>query len=187
MADPGPKTERSKPAHDATERRAEWISSLVEEHHGMLYRYAYRLSGSAADAEDLTQQAFMIAQQKIAQLRDADSARSWLFTVLRNCFLKSVRRTRPASAGDLQLDVDEIPDRLATSEEIDSEELQAALGQLPDDFRLVLVMFYFEECSYREISEKLSLPIGTVMSRLSRAKQHLRKQLSPSSEPQQTP
>jgi len=153
----------------------------------MLYRYAYRLSGSAADAEDLTQQAFMIAQQKIAQLRDADSARSWLFTVLRNCFLKSVRRTRPASAGDLQLDVDEIPDRLATSEEIDSEELQAALGQLPDDFRLVLVMFYFEECSYREISEKLSLPIGTVMSRLSRAKQHLRKQLSPSSEPQQTP
>jgi len=60
----------------------------------------------------------------------------------------------------------------------DSESLQRAIEQLPDDFKLVLVGFYFEECSYKELAERLQLPIGTVMSRLSRAKRYLRSQLS---------
>ena len=62
---------------------------LVADHHQELYRYAYRLSGSVSDAEDLTQQAFLIAQQKLGQVRDAGSVRGWLFTVLRNCYLKA--------------------------------------------------------------------------------------------------
>ena len=56
-------------------------------------------------------------------------------------------------------------------------ELQAAIDELPAEFRVVVAMFYFEECSYREIAEKLDLPMGTVMSRLARAKGHLRAKL----------
>ena len=62
---------------------------------------------------------------------------------------------------------------------IDREELAAALDELPDEFRLVLLMFYFEDLSYQKIAEQLDIPIGTVMSRLSRAKEHLRRRLTP--------
>ena len=60
---------------------------------------------------------------------------------------------------------------------VDSAELQAAIDELPAEFRLVVAMFYFEDCSYRDIAEKLDVPIGTVMSRLARAKGHLREKL----------
>ena len=58
------------------------VAQLVQEYHGGVYRYAYRLTGSVADAEDLTQQVFLIAQQKLGQLRSPESARSWLFAIL---------------------------------------------------------------------------------------------------------
>jgi RNA polymerase sigma-70 factor (ECF subfamily) len=60
------------------------------------------------------------------------------------------------------------------AETVDGDRLQQALNQLPEVFRLMVVMFYFEECSYREIAERLEVPIGTVMSRLARAKGYLR-------------
>ncbi len=62
---------------------------------------------------------------------------------------------------------------------LDDEGLQLALNSLPEEFRTVLLLFYFEDLSYREIAERLELSIGTVMSRLSRGKQHLRQRLSP--------
>lgn len=147
---------------------------LVHEHHVPLYRYAFRLCGNVADAEDLVQQTFVVAQEKLHQLRQADSVRSWLYTVLRNGFLKSRRRPRPVAAESVELDIESVPEAVADGEEIDRERLQLVLDALPDEYRLVLVMFYFEECSYREIAAKLNVPIGTVMSRLSRAKQRLR-------------
>jgi len=153
------------------------IAELVAEHHQAVYRYGYRLCGSAADAEDLTQQAFLTAQQKLDQLRKPESARSWLFTITRNCFLKSVRRSGPVSAGSLDLNMDSVPEEVPEEGDIDAETLQRALDELPDKFRLVLAMFYFEDCSYREIAERLDMPIGTVMSRLARAKGALRSKL----------
>jgi RNA polymerase sigma-70 factor (ECF subfamily) len=83
---------------------------------------------------------------------------------------------------DVDAVVEEPPDN--GSLEIDEEKLQQALIELPDEYRIVLVMFYFEGCSYREIAEQLELPPGTVMSRLARAKAHLRKRLLPPVEPQ---
>ena len=153
------------------------LESLVAQHHQVLFRYAYRLSGSVADAEDLTQQVFMVAHQKLSQLRRVQSTRSWLFTVLRNCYLKGFRKPVPVSASSLELDIDGVAAEVPSNEIIDREALQAALDQLPDEFKIVLVMFYFEHCSYKEIAEQLSLPPGTVMSRLSRAKRHLRRRL----------
>lgn len=159
------------------------LAQLVAEHHEALYRYAYRLSGSAADAEDLTQQVFLVAQQKLAQIRQPDAARSWLYTVLRHCFLKgrSGRRPLPATSCDLDLSAiaAEVDDR-----PIDGEELQAALAGLSDDFRAVVLMFYFEELSYKEIAAALQLPTGTVMSRLARAKAQLRGRLLAAEEQQ---
>lgn len=153
------------------------VARLVAQHHRAVYQYAFRLSGSVPDAEDLTQQVFLVAQKKLGQLRKVESARGWLFTILRNCFLKDRQRRRPVPAASLQLNVDTIPAQVPDEEDIDRERLQQAVNQLPDGFRLVLVMFYFEECSYREIAQRLDLPIGTVMSRLARAKGHLRSKL----------
>jgi RNA polymerase sigma-70 factor, ECF subfamily len=152
------------------------VARLVAEHHQAVYRYAYRLTGSVQDAEDLTQEVFLAAQRKIGQLRNIDVAKSWLFAILRNCFLKEKQRKRPAAAADFALDVDLI-ESPPQKEEIDRDQLQAALDRLPDVFRLAVVMFYFEECSYQEIANQLDVPIGTVMSRLARAKGHLRSLL----------
>ena len=161
----------------ADERPNVDVAGLVAEHYQAVFGYAYRLSGSVPDAEDLSQQTFLVAQQKLGQLRKIESAKSWLFTILRNCFLKSQQRQRPVAAVNLQLDVDTIPNEPPESEDIDRERLQQTLDELPEVFRIVLVLFYFEQCSYKEIAETLELPIGTVMSRLARAKSHLRAKL----------
>jgi len=162
------------------------IAQLVAEHHRAVYAYAYRLSGSVPDAEDLTQQVFLVAQQKLGQLRKAGSARSWLYTILRNSFLKAQQRRRPLAAASLGLNIDSVPAEVPENEEIDRERLQKAIDELPERFRVVLVMFYFQECSYREIAEELDLPMGTVMSRLARAKGHLRARLFAPEQPQTT-
>lgn len=156
------------------------LAALVVAHHAPLYRYAYRLCGCTAEAEDLTQQAFLIAQRKLHQLREPERAGAWLYAVLRSCFLKSLRRQRPATAAALNIAVEEFAGPTPETEEIDKERLAIALSDLPQEFRVVLLMFYFEELSYHEIANELEIPIGTVMSRLSRAKGHLRKRLGPS-------
>jgi len=152
------------------------IDHLVRDHHQELYRYAFRLSGGVQDAEDLTQQAFLVAQQKLDQVRRAECARSWLYAVLRNCYLKSFRRRLPTPASVIDLDIDNIAQQIV-EQEIDGERLQLALDELPAEYKVVVLLFYFEQQSYREIAEELEIPPGTVMSRLSRAKSHLRKRL----------
>jgi RNA polymerase sigma-70 factor (ECF subfamily) len=152
-------------------------AQLVADHLEAVYRYAYRLCGSAADAEDLTQQVFLAAHQKHGQVRDAQNARGWLFTILRHCFSKSCQKRRPTPAANIELNVETIPAEPPSGEAIDQERLQQALDRLPGPYRVVLVMFYFEDCSYRQIAERLDVPIGTVMSRLARAKGQLRAYL----------
>ena len=153
------------------------IIALVEEHYAALYRYGYRLSGTQADADDLTQETFCKAQAQLAQLRDPDRAKPWLFSILRNAYLQRLRSERvhsPVSLdaiGDL---ADEPPDPLP---DIAPEQLQRALNELPEGFRTPVILFYFDDMSYRDIAEHLDLPIGTVMSRLARAKAHLRTRL----------
>ena len=153
------------------------VAQLVLEHHQAVYRYAYRLTGSVQDAEDLTQQVFLAAHKKIGQLRKIEKSRSWLFAILRNRFFRERGRRRPVLAVDLSLDTDLLP-MAPPAEAVDGDRLQQALNQLPDAFRLMVVMFYFEECSYREIAARLDVPIGTVMSRLARAKGYLRSAMS---------
>jgi RNA polymerase sigma-70 factor (ECF subfamily) len=152
------------------------IAALVTEHHAVLYRFAYRLTGLEADAEDLTQQTFLVAIAKLEQVRP-ETARGWLFSILRSLYLKQRRRRTPMAASDLEFNCDTIPDDSIPDQSIDGERLQAALDELPDEFKVVVVMFYFQGASYKEIAAELDLPLGTVMSRLSRAKGHLRRRL----------
>jgi RNA polymerase sigma-70 factor (ECF subfamily) len=151
--------------------------ALVTQHHATVFRYAARLCGCPTEAEDLTQQTFLIAQRKLSQLREAARAGGWLLAILRNCYLKNRKKMRPVSAESIGLDVQQCAEQPPTGEEIDRERLSAALGELPADFRVVVLMFYFEDLSYQQIAEQLEIPIGTVMSRLSRGKAHLRKRL----------
>src|SRR4051794_28517428 len=145
------------------------IRGLIAAHHAPLYRYAYRLTGVAADAEDLTQQTFLIAHQKVDQLREAERAAGWLFAVLRSCYLKWRRKRFPMSSTLADLDMGEVAEQSTDLAAVDAEELQQVLGELSDDLRMILLMFYFEELSYKQIADDLEIPIGTVMSRLSRA------------------
>jgi RNA polymerase sigma-70 factor (ECF subfamily) len=86
------------------------------------------------------------------------------------------------AAANIDLDVDTVPaviqDVKASDLEIDEERLKSALEAMPDEFRLVVLMFYFEDLSYKEIAAQLEIPMGTVMSRLSRAKRRLRQCLT---------
>jgi RNA polymerase sigma-70 factor (ECF subfamily) len=154
------------------------IQKLVEEHYQALYRYAYRLSGSADLAADLTQETFCKAHLQLRQLREMTRAKAWLFSILRNNYLHGLRSDKSHKLVSLD-GIDpptEAPDPVP---EFDPAQLQTALNELPEDFRTPLILFYFEEFSYREIAEQMDLPIGTVMSRLARAKAHLRDRLSP--------
>ena len=152
------------------------LAELARAHHAAVYRYAYRLCGNATEAEDLTQQTFLIAVRKVHQMREADRACSWLLAVVRSCFLKSLRKLRPVAVGGLEEEPEQT-DGTPELDEVDRERLTAALTDLPGEFRVVVLMFYFEELSYQEIASELEIPIGTVMSRLSRAKGHLRRRL----------
>ncbi len=155
------------------------VRQLVDEHYESLYRYAYRLSGSAADADDLTQEAFCKAQMQLHQLRDAAKAKGWLFRIVRNAYLHRVRaqKSHPALSLDAVGDLPEPPPEPLP--EVEPERLRQVLGELPETFRTPVILFYFEEFSYRDIAEQLDVPIGTVMSRLARAKACLRTRLAP--------
>ena len=153
------------------------VQRLVDDNYGALYRYAYRLSGSSADAEDLTQEAFCKAQSNYGQLRDPNRARPWLFSILRNAYLHRVRADRQAACVSLE-GLGELPEPLPEPlPDVDPEQLQQALNELAEVYRTPLILYYFDDFSYREIAEQMDLPMGTVMSRLARAKAWLRGRL----------
>ena len=159
---------------DSLERQQR-VTELIGQHYELLYRVSFRLTGSVADAEDLTQQTFLTAQQKLEQLRQTESAKSWLLAILRHHFFRNRSRAAKQSVR-----LDSLPEPSCSTHVRngdDSEELQAALNDLPEEFRFPLVLFYFHELSYQEIAAELSVPLGTVMSRLSRGKEHLRRRL----------
>jgi len=158
------------------EPQAPSLPEMVDEYYVRLYRFAYRLSGSAVDAEDLTQQTFLSAQTNLHQLRELEHVKAWLFTILRNTFLKGRRLEKQTDVVSLE-HAPEPSENLDESAELRLAELQAVLDELPDEFREPLILFYFQEFSYKEIAELLDVPLGTVMSRLARGKKHLRARL----------
>ena len=156
------------------------FTQLVDANYASLYRFALSLAKSQADACDLTQQTFFIWATKGQALRDATKAKSWLFTTLYREFLRGRRREARATAlDDLPPDeVDPPAPEVDFVAALDAQTVVAALQEVDEVFRAPLTLFYLEELSYQEIAVALEIPVGTVMSRLSRGKTQLRALLA---------
>jgi RNA polymerase sigma-70 factor, ECF subfamily len=157
--------------------RLRLLADLVDRHYRLVFRFASRLTGSAADAEDVTQQAFLTAQTRLDQLRDHSRAGGWLCAIARNAWLKDLRKHSGEVVAPLEGNDEPMADPPADSA-IDGESLQLILDEMPEEFRSPLILFYFNDFSYKDIAGHLGIPLGTVMSRLARAKGHLRRRLA---------
>jgi RNA polymerase sigma-70 factor (ECF subfamily) len=156
------------------------FTQLVDAHYAALYRFALSLARREADACDLVQQTFYVWATKGHALRQQAKAKTWLFTTLYREFLRGRRRDqRVQSIEDLppgEQDVAaEVVDQLRS---MDAQQVVAALQQVDETFRAPLTLFYLEDFSYLEIAALLEVPVGTVMSRLSRGKAQLRSALT---------
>ena len=155
------------------------FEDLVNAYYRPLYQFAFSLVHREAEASDLTQQTFCIWARKGRALRDPSKAKTWLFTTLYREFLKSSRHQKAFPHRTLDLADDSLPDPSAsTLEHLDSAAVLDALATLEEIYRTPLELFYVGEHSYKEISDILSVPIGTVQSRISRGKAHLRDALT---------
>jgi len=154
---------------------------LVEEYYMPLYRFALSLSRKESDAADLTQQTFYLWASKGHQLRDESKVKTWLFTSLYREFLGRKRqqdRFVDAENTAEVISAQAVPASVVN--QLDGDIVQRALLALDETYRAPLTLFYLQQHSYKEIAEMLEIPIGTVMSRISRGKEHLRKALAES-------
>lgn len=151
---------------------------LVDAHYADLYRFAFSLAKNEGDACDLTQQTFAIFARKGDEIRDAGKRKSWLFTTLYREFLRQgARAKRIVSMEEAGLEDHAAPTPEESSRSVEQAEMLAALAALDEPQRAILTLFYLDDLSYKEIAEVLALPMGTVMSRLARAKGALRARL----------
>jgi RNA polymerase sigma-70 factor (ECF subfamily) len=145
------------------------FEQIVSQHYKPLYRFALSLTGSEADACDLTQQTFYVLAAKGHQLRDRSKVKGWLFTTLHREFLSL--RKRETRFPHVELD-EANEDVAAISVEmvhqLDAARLLECLGQVQEPYRAALGLFYLEDYSYKEIADILHIPLGTVRSRISR-------------------
>jgi RNA polymerase sigma-70 factor (ECF subfamily) len=161
------------------------FEKVVEDFYMPLYRFGLALSRSETEAQDLTQQTFYIWATKGHQLRDGSKIKTWLFTSLYREFLAGQRHQERFVGTDGSDDLTETEVELSKSaaNQLDGAIAQKALLALPDYYRAPLMLFYLKELCYREIAEILDVPIGTVMSRISRGKTLLRKVLAETATP----
>ena len=144
-----------------------------------LYGFAYSLSGNENDACELTQETFARLLSKGAQVREESKLKSWLFTTLYRVFLGWKNRERRLPHLEISSVEHELPP--VAGELVDMMErdtVRDALLRIDERYRVPLMLYYLEEHSYEEIAELLEIPIGTVMSRLSRAKVLMRQCLA---------
>jgi len=148
-----------------------------------LYNFAYWLAQDRTEAEDLVQEAYVKALKGFSSFQPGTNFRAWMYRILRNSFLTS--RTGLKASAMVALDSDDSPELPAGPEMPETiliehsqhQLLQTAIEALPVHFREALLLCEVEEMSYQEIAETLSVPIGTVMSRLSRGRKALRESL----------
>jgi len=152
------------------------FEEIVDRFYPMLYRFALSLARNEADACDLTQQTFSVWATKGHLLRDSSKAKSWLFTTLYREFISNRRREMRWPKEELSQVEDELPCAMPeTVDCLEAGQVMEALQSIDEAFRVPLVLFYLQEHSYEEIAQILEIPIGTVMSRLSRGKQKLQQ------------
>lgn len=152
------------------------FDEIVTTYYQPLYRFGYSLSKSEHEASDLTQQAFFIYAEKGSTLRDQSKVKSWLFTTLYREFLRRKRKD-----GRMDHYEPEMLEAAGGSVEpqirrtLDGHLAVEALNEVDPVYREPLTLFYLKDLAYKEIAEVLDVPIGTIMSRLSRGKAQLRE------------
>jgi len=144
-----------------------------------LYNFARWLTQDTAEAEDLVQETYVKALRGFSSFQLGTNFRAWMYRILRNSFLSSRTGLKTMVAIDAETEEDLLPAENTTPEsiliaQVDREAVQDALADLPVPFREILLLCEVEEMSYQEIAETLAIPIGTVMSRLFRARKALR-------------
>lgn len=156
------------------------------------YGTALRLTGNVADAEDLVQDAALLAHRGFGSFTAGSNFRAWFYRIMLNRFYSNYRRQRRAG---LAVDLEETPEMYlfqqaelagmkpsedsatALVDRMDAEVVERALQTLPDDFRAAATLYFMQDLPYQEIAEILEVPIGTVRSRLHRARRLLQKTL----------
>jgi RNA polymerase sigma-70 factor (ECF subfamily) len=157
--------------------------ATVIDHLDGLYSYALVLTRNHAEAEDLVQETYVRALPAMGRLRTDSNTKGWLFTILRNVWLNQLRKWRN---GPQMIEI-EGDDGVANSivepskdshdlyvSKLEAEQVRAAIEELPADFREIILLREYEDLSYQEIANVLDCPVGTVMSRLGRARAKLR-------------
>ena len=168
------------------------FNELVSKYEKQVYNFAYRLTGNYDDASDVAQDAFLRVFSAIGSFRGDASFSTWLFRITTNVFLdeRKKKKAHPHTSLDEHLELGEssvarqIEDPSPTPQEIteDAERaklLQGAIDGLPEYQRAMVVLYHSQQKSYEEIAEIMDLPIGTVKSRLNRARLALKEKLSP--------
>jgi RNA polymerase sigma-70 factor (ECF subfamily) len=153
---------------------------VARDHGRFLYTVAYRLAGNDSDAADLVQEA-LIRVRRGLETYQPGSLEGWLARIVTNVFLDEVRRKRRRPTEAFPEDPDWVlPPAPAADEATEglSEEIQAALAALPEDFRVPVVLCDVADQSYEQISQSLGVPVGTVRSRLHRGRRLLRASLA---------
>jgi RNA polymerase sigma-70 factor (ECF subfamily) len=145
-----------------------------------LYNFACWLSGDPDEARDLVQETFVKSLKGFASFREGTNFRAWMFRILRNTFLTSRtglerRSTEQEDEGFAELAVSQETPEIALVRRADTELVRNAIAQLAPLFQEVLLLADIEEMKYQEIAEALGIPIGTVMSRLARARRQVRE------------
>jgi RNA polymerase sigma-70 factor (ECF subfamily) len=155
------------------------IEAIVEAYYQSLYRFAYSLTKNQHEASDLTQQTFLIYSTKGHTIRNSSKIKSWLFTTLYREFLGQRRKmSRLEDFDTLNIEIEDLTNknRNIIHKEEKSNVLNA-LDVIDPIYKEVIVLFYLKDLSYKEVADILTIPIGTVMSRLSRGKKQLKSVL----------
>jgi RNA polymerase sigma-70 factor (ECF subfamily) len=164
------------------------FENLVKLYYGDLYRFGLSLTGSEADACDLAQETFYVWANKRHQLKNPAKVKAWLFTTLHRQFLQRRRHETHFKNEPIDEASPELPAIAADCvSRIDARTLLTFLGKLDETHRAPLVLYYMEDLSYKEIADVLALPLGTVQSRIARAKTQLLRRLSETNLPLEQP
>ena len=160
------------------------FKKLTYPHMKLLYNVALKYTGNVFDAEDIVQETYMMAFHKFSQLKDPDKCKPWLLRILRNNFLKTCQKENAMQQlqksdyiAFLKSETQRKGADTLLEEAADTRIVNDAIDQLPIKYKEILILYYMDDMLYKDIASTLDIPIGTVMSRLNRAKEALKVKL----------
>ncbi len=186
---------KDEPSSDSSDAQTRFREELLR-YLDVMYHFAFSLTHKQNDAEDLVQEALVKALKNYRQFEQGTNLRAWLLTIIRNSYINQYRKQQ---RGPTEVDFSEVEPLVSNDEavgQVESDELslddlkqletfedqledrvKKALDELPDEFRQIFLLAVIKNLSYKEISELLNIPVGTVMSRLFRARKQMYKKL----------